>query len=85
MNLEREIVMKSNKIAKLVGYAKAPRAMYMARHPVKGTKALVAAKGAKGLVTTRAGAVLGGLVALPLTGLYAWRKRSRDDQGIPKA
>jgi len=63
-----------NRIGKLVGYAKAPKATYMARHPVKGTKALVTAKGAKGLVTTRAGAVLGGLVAIPL-GMFMLLKR----------
>lgn len=61
-------------IASLVGYAKAPKATYMARHPVKGAKALVAAKGIRGLVTTRAGAVLSGMVALPL-GLVALRRR----------
>lgn len=62
------------RIAALVGYAKAPKATFMLRHPVKGTKALVAAKGAKGLVTTRAGAMLAGMVAVPV-GLMALRKR----------
>lgn len=62
------------KIATMVGYAKAPKATYMVKHPVKGTSALLAAKGAKGLFTTRAGAVLGALIALPL-GLLALRGR----------
>lgn len=55
------------KIATMIGYAKAPKATFVVKHPVKGTKALLAAKGAKGLLTTRAGATLGALVALPLT------------------
>ena len=64
-------------MAKLFGYAKAPKATYMLRHPIKGTKALIAVEGAKGLVTTRAGAALGGMVALPL-GMVAWRRRRRN-------
>lgn len=55
------------RIAKVIGYAKAPKATFMLRHPVKGTKTLLAVKGAKGLVTTRAGAALGAMVAVPLT------------------
>lgn len=59
------------KIATALGYAKAPKATYVMKHPVKGTKALLLAKGAKGLVTTRAGAVLGAAVAVPLGYLAA--------------
>ncbi len=66
-----------NRIARFVGYAKAPKATYMLRHPVKGTKALLAAKGAKGLVTTRAGAALAGMVAVPV-GVAAIRRRRRN-------
>ena len=68
-----------SKLAKLVGYAKAPKATYMVRHPIKGTKALIAVKGVKGLVTTRAGAVLGGMVAVPL-GLMALRRRGNGEK-----
>jgi hypothetical protein len=71
--------MMPSKIASLVGYPKVPAAKYMLRHPVKGTKALVAAKGAKGLVTTPAGAVLGGLVAVPLSLLLLKRRRNSDE------
>ncbi|MBW3536003.1 MAG: hypothetical protein KY453_12455 [Gemmatimonadetes bacterium] len=60
------------KIATAVGYTKAPKATFVMKHPVKGTKALLLAKGAKGLVTTRAGAVLSAAVALPL-GFFAGR------------
>jgi hypothetical protein len=62
------------KIAKFVGYRKAPKATFMALHPVKGTTALVAAKGMKGLVTTRSGAVLGAMVAAPV-GVWALMRR----------
>ena len=64
------------KIALMVGYAKAPKTTYVLRHPVKGTKALLAAKGAKALVTTRAGAALSTLVAVPL-GVLAAKKLTR--------
>lgn len=58
------------KIAKLWTYKKAPKASYVAKHPIKGTKALLAAKGAKGMVTGRTGMVLGALAAVPV-GLWA--------------
>jgi len=67
------------RIAKLVGYAKAPKATFMVRHPVKGTKALLAAKGAKGLFTTRAGAALAGMVAVPV-GIMALRRRRNGEE-----
>lgn len=59
-----------NTLAKLVAYKKAPKTTYVLRHPVKGTKALVAAKGAKALVTGRTGLALGALAAIPV-GLWA--------------
>ena len=64
------------RIATLVGYTRAPKATFLIRHPVKGTKALVAAKGLKGLVTTRAGATLGAMIALPV-GIWAARGMAR--------
>lgn len=76
-NQKQENLMLS-RIAKLIGYAKAPKATYMVRHPVKGTKALVAAKGAKGLFTTRAGAALAGIIAIPL-GVAALRRRGKGE------
>ena len=63
-------------IAKVVGYSRAPKATFMLMHPVKGTKALVASKGIKGLVTSRAGAALAGLVIVPI-GLLALGARAR--------
>lgn len=63
------------KLAKLVGLVKAPKATVMLLHPIKGTKALVAAKGAKGLVTTWPGAVLGAMLAVPL-GIWALARRA---------
>jgi hypothetical protein len=58
------------KIANLIAYKKAPKATYVLKHPVKGTKALLAAKGAKALVTGRTGLALGALAAVPV-GLWA--------------
>lgn len=55
-----------DRLAKLVAYKKAPKATYVLRHPVKGTKALVAAKGAKALVTGRTGLALGAVAAIPI-------------------
>ena len=70
-------------IATALGYAKAPKATYMMKHPVKGTKALLVAKGAKGLFTTRAGAVLGAAVAVPL-GFMAARGLTGNGKGKKK-
>lgn len=61
------------RIATAVGYSKAPKATYVMRHPVKGTKAFLAARGAKGLVTGRTGLVLGAVAAVPV-GLWAVSK-----------
>lgn len=61
------------KLANLMAYKKAPKATYVLKHPVKGTKALVAAKGLKGLVTGKTGAVLGTIAAVPV-GLWASRR-----------
>lgn len=61
------------KIANLMAYKKAPKATYVLKHPVKGTKAFLAAKGAKGLVTGRTGMVLGALTAVPV-GMWAARR-----------
>lgn len=60
-------------LTKLFAYKRAPKATYVLRHPVKGTKALVAAKGAKGLVTGRTGVMLGTLAALPV-GIWATQR-----------
>jgi hypothetical protein len=62
------------RIAKVFGYVKAPKATFMLLHPVKGTKALVDSKGIRGLATTRAGATLAGMVAVPV-GLVAYTRR----------
>lgn len=61
------------KLANLMAYKRAPKATYVAKHPVKGTKAFLAAKGAKGLVTGKTGAVLGTLAAIPV-GIWAKRR-----------
>jgi hypothetical protein len=58
------------RIATLIGYSKAPKATYVLKHPVKGTKLFLAARGAKGLVTGRTGMVLGAMAAVPV-GLWA--------------
>jgi hypothetical protein len=58
------------RVATLVGYKKAPKATFVLKHPVKGTKAFLAARGAKGLVTGRTGLVLGTLAAIPV-GMWA--------------
>lgn len=57
-------------LTKMFAYKKAPTATYMVKHPVKGTKKMVAAKGAKGLMTGRTGMVLGALAAVPV-GIWA--------------
>lgn len=58
------------KLASMFAYKKAPKATFVMKHPVKGTKALFAAKGAKALLTGRTGMALGALAAIP-AGLWA--------------
>lgn len=58
------------KLANLMAYKKAPKATYVLKHPVKGTKALLAAKGTRSLVMGRTGLALGALAVLPL-GVWA--------------
>ena len=58
------------KLTNMLAYKKAPKATYIAKHPVKGTKALLAAKGSKSLLTGRTGLVLGTLAAIPV-GIWA--------------
>lgn len=61
------------KLANLMAYRKAPTATYLLKHPVKGTKRLVAAKGIAGLATGKTGAVLGAVAAIPV-GVWAARR-----------
>lgn len=58
------------KLANLFAYKRAPKATYVAKHPVKGTKAWLAAKGSKSLLMGRTGLVLGTLAAIPV-GIWA--------------
>ena len=64
------------KIASALGYAKAPKAGYVLRHPVKGTKALMACHARRSLLKGKTGVALGAAVALPLAYL-AVRSRQR--------
>ena len=64
------------KIATMVGYSRAPKATFIMRHPVKGTKALWAAKGTKAVAKSRVGAALGLAVLVPV-GMLAFRARAR--------
>lgn len=58
------------KLANVFAYKQAPKATYIAKHPVKGTKAWLAARGSKSLLTGRSGLVLGTLAAIPV-GIWA--------------
>jgi hypothetical protein len=51
------------KIATMIGYAKAPKATYLVKHPVEGTKNLLALRGARSLLKGRAGAIAAGVAA----------------------
>jgi hypothetical protein len=64
------------KIANALGYAKAPKPAYMLKHPVKGTKALIACYSSRSMMKGRTGLVLGAAVALPLA-YMAVRARQR--------
>ncbi len=51
------------KLTSLLGYMKAPRATYLAKHPVKGPKNLLALRGARSMLKTKGAAVTAGIVA----------------------
>jgi hypothetical protein len=51
------------KIATMIGYAKAPKATYLVKHPVEGTRNLLALRGARSLLKGRAGAIAAGVAA----------------------
>ncbi|MSR35853.1 MAG: hypothetical protein EXR95_04290 [Gemmatimonadetes bacterium] len=54
------------KIANALGYAKAPTASYLMKHPVDGAKALLACYTRRSLLKGRTGFVIGAAVALPI-------------------
>ena len=54
------------KIATALGYAKAPKPTFVLRHPVKGTKALMACYRSRSMLKGRTGLALGAAVVLPL-------------------
>lgn len=62
------------KIAAAIGYPKPPRAGYLLKHPVKGTRALAALYGRHPLLRGKAGLALGALVAAPVA-YMAFRAR----------
>ena len=65
------------RIASLVGYSKAPKATFMLKHPVKGTRAYIASRRAR-RVSGRTGLVLGAIAALPV-GVWAFSRRNNHD------
>jgi D-aminopeptidase len=60
-------------LAKLVGYAKAPKTTTILRHPVEGTSALLACKAVRD-TDLRTKALVAGAVAVPVIA-YMLRKR----------
>lgn len=69
------------RVAMFLAYLRAPRATYLLRHPLTGTRNLLALKGAKSLLRSRGAvvtaAVATGVVAVPLVA-KAVSHRSRD-------
>ena len=66
--------MMMRKIAAAFGHAKAPKASYVLRHPVRGTQAMIAHYSGRSSLRGRVGLALGTAVALPLA---YWAVRSR--------
>jgi hypothetical protein len=65
------------RIGTLIGYSKAPKATFMLKHPIKGTKAYIAARRARRL-SGRTGLVLGAIAAVPV-GMWAFSKFNGDE------
>lgn len=51
------------RMAKVVGFFKAPKITYLLRHPIKGSRNLLALRGAKSLLKTKGAAVTAAAVA----------------------
>jgi hypothetical protein len=68
-----------NRIATLVGYWKAPKATFMLRHPVKGTKAYLTTRRLKGLWRGQRNLALAAAAAVPV-GVWAV-SRARNGRG----
>jgi hypothetical protein len=65
-------------LATTVAVLKAPRATYLLRHPVKGTRNLLMLRGARSLLGTRkAAATAAAAVAVPVTAWLIGRAASR--------
>lgn len=65
------------RVAAVLAYVKAPKLTYLIRHPLRGTRNLLALRGAKSLLTSRPAvttAVAAGVVAAPLVAKALIRK-----------
>jgi hypothetical protein len=67
------------RVARIAATLKAPRLTHLVRHPIKGPKNLLALRGAKSLIMTRAAAITAAAattaLAVPLA-VKAWRNNS---------
>lgn len=64
-----------SKIARALGRAKVPAPGYMLKHPVKGTKKLMASCGSRSMLRGPTAFALGAAVALPIAYLAVRRAR----------
>lgn len=69
------------RMAMLLAYMKAPKVTYLARHPLRGTRNLLAIRGAKSLLKSRGAVVTAAVattaVAVPLA-VLAMTESSKD-------
>ncbi|MEX1257426.1 MAG: hypothetical protein WEG36_07400 [Gemmatimonadota bacterium] len=71
------------KIATALAYAKAPKTTFMVKHPVKGTKAFVFAKGLQAIFTKRTVLALGTVAMVPVAAVAYKLRRGRKGAASP--
>lgn len=64
-------------LAATVAAVKAPKATYLLRHPLKGTRNLLMLRGARSILGTRKAAVTAAAVAVPVTAWLLGRTASK--------
>ncbi len=67
-----------SRVATMYGYWKAPKATFMLKHPVKGTKAYLATRKLKGMWRSQRNLTLAAAAAVPVGVWAVSRMRNKD-------
>lgn len=68
------------RMARFAGMLKAPKVTYLLRHPISGSKNLLALRGAKSLLKTRGAAMTAATVATAVAAPFAIKALKNDSE-----